>query len=508
MVKFDSIIRPDEMNIKKWILTILCFAANCTFLFSKDYSVLSYGAISDGKTLCTESIQSAIDAAYVEGGGRVIIPKGSFLTGSIILKSNVELHLENNALLLGSTQPNDYIKLNFWKALILADSAENLSISGKGTIEGQGAQLALNIDSLFYVGQIDSAMYSLSERRPKEPMRPQLIELRNCKRINISGITLKNAAAWVQTYHLCQDLVIDHIKVESDAYWNNDGIDIVDCKNVKITNCNINSSDDGICIKSVPYKGYEKAFCDSIYIANCIIRSSASAIKFGSWSYTGFRNVKIENIKVYDTFRSAIAIEVVQGGFLENVEINDISAKNTGNAIFIRLGKMTKKIGPGSLKNVSIKNVKVKIPFKRPDYQYNIRGPELPFFHNTFPASITGIPSQSIDNLRLENIKISYPGRGNKAYAYAPLSRLDDIPEKENAYPEFSMFGELPAWGFYVRHVNGISFSDIEIKIRKGDYRPAFVFDDVQGLKLNDIQIKGDKKANKIIYHNSESRRK
>ncbi len=491
------------MKLKQLFITILLLTF-VTSLFSKDYNILSYGAIADGKSNSTEAIQVAINQAHSDGGGRVVIPKGQFLSGSIVLKSGVELHLEKKAILYGSTNPNDYFKLNFWKALILADSANNITVSGKGTIDGQGAQLALNIDSLFYIGQIDSSMYSLKERRPKAPMRPQIIELRNCKNVSIKGVTLKNAACWVQTYHMCNALTIDNIRVESDAYWNNDGIDIVDCKNVRITNCFINASDDGICLKSVPYKGYETAYCDSIYIANCIIRSSASAIKFGTWSYTGFKNISIENIKVYNTFRSAIALEVVQGGFLENVSIYNIKAVNTGNAIFIRLGNAAPSLGPGTIKNVRIKNVKVSVPFLRPDYKYEIRGPELPFFHNIFPASITGIPGHSLENITLENIKITYPGKGNKAYAYSSLSRLKDVPEKEAEYPEFSMFGELPAWGFYVRHVNGLNLINIKVKIKKPDYRPAFVFDDVQKLNLEGIEIKGDKKKNRIVYRDTK----
>ena len=123
---------------------------------------------------------------------------------------------------------------------------------------------------------------------------------------------MRNAAAWVQTYDQCKNLHVDSITIDSRAFWNNDGIDIQDSHNVRITNCMINSSDDGICLKSQSADHY----CDSIYIANCTVRSSASAIKFGTVSHGGFKNVTIENIKIYDTFRSAVAIECVDGGIL------------------------------------------------------------------------------------------------------------------------------------------------------------------------------------------------
>jgi polygalacturonase len=460
-----------------------------------ELNILAFGAKGDGITLNTAAIQSAIDDLASKGGGRLIIPEGQFLSGSIILKSGVELHLQQNAVLLGSTNPYHYKGLNRWKALILADGQTNIAISGKGTIDGQGRRLALNADSLYYIGEMDAKYYNLRRKRPNEYFRPQNIELVKCKNISITGITIKNAACWVQTYDLCQNLVIDSIRVESDAYWNNDGIDISDCKNVRITNCFVNSADDGICLKSHATDHWN----DSVYIANCTVRSSASAIKFGTASTGGFKNVKIENIKVYDTFRSAIAIESVDGGTLENIDINNIIATNTGNAIFIRLGHRNTDEKVGVLRNVSIRNVKVEIPFDRPDKSYDLRGPELPFFHNPFPCSIAGIPGHPVENVSLENIEITFPGRGNDGMAIIPLNRLKDIPEVEDEYPEFSMFGELPAWAFYVRHVKGLNMKNISVKAEAKDYRPAFVFDDIERLKLEEIRISEDDYDPQII---------
>jgi polygalacturonase len=218
--------------------------------------------------------------------------------------------------------------------------------------------------------------------RPSETARPKIINFSECENVTVQGVTIKNSACWVQTYELCNNLVIDQVSVESRAFWNNDGMDITDCRNVRITNCDINSADDGICLKSY-YPGY---FNDSIYIANCYIRSSASAIKFGTASVGGFKNVVIDNITVKDTYRSAIAIESVDGGFIENVQVSNITAVNTGNAIFVRLGHRAGET-PGTVKNISFKNIKVQVPFGRPDEAYDMRGPELPFFHNQFPSA-------------------------------------------------------------------------------------------------------------------------
>ena len=281
---------------------ITCFSILSSILLpAQDYNILDFGSKPDGITINTQSIQSAIDAANKNGGGRVIIPAGKFLSGSIVLKSNVELHLLKGAVLLGSTEFNHYFKIKRLYSLILADSQHHIAITGEGEIDGQGRKLALHVDSLFHAGQIDSSYYNFVEMRPNYHVRPHLIEFVDCQHIQVRNVTLKNAAFWVQTHDRCENIIIDSVHTDSDAYWNNDGIDIQDCKNVRITNCFVNAADDGICLKSQS----PDHFCDSIYIANCTVRSSASAIKFGTVSHGGFKNITIENIKVYDTFRSA-----------------------------------------------------------------------------------------------------------------------------------------------------------------------------------------------------------
>jgi polygalacturonase len=483
------------------VLAIVCsFSINVKAIdqskAKKEFNILKYGAIADGKTLNTQAIQNAIDAAAkLKLGGIVVFPKGQFLSGSIELKSNVDLYLADGAVLLGSTNPNDYVSVNSEDrpkspktddnthlGLILAHNTSNTKLYGEGTIDGQGRELALNIDSLHHAGiKIDP---NYGNNRPNETVRPKLFSFSMCKEVKIEDLNIKSSAGWGLSFELCDDLTIDKIKLTNRAFWNNDGMDITDCTNVKITNCDVNSADDGICLKSY-YPGY---FNDKIYIANCTIRSSASAIKFGTASYGGFKNVTIENINIFDTFRSAIAIESVDGGQIENIKVQNIVAKNTGNSIFIRLGHRGGE-KPGSIKNVLIKDLKVQIPFGRPDIDYDLRGPEVPYFHNPFPASITGIPGYDVENVIIENLEITYPGRSSKGMAYMPLNRLNDVAEKIKNYPEFDMFGELPAWAFYVRHVKGLELKNITLKLDNEDFRPAFVFDDLKDLKMENIDL-------------------
>ncbi len=479
----------------------------------KQFNILRYGAVADGKILNTNAIQNAINAAnQLKAGGIIVFPEGKFLTGSIEMRSNVDLYFSDGAVLLGSTNPADYIAMdsegrphspknddNSQLALILAHNANNVKLYGQGKIDGQGRELALNIDSLHHAGIKIDPNYSYQEMRPNERVRPKLFRFSQCKQVKIEDLNIQSSACWGLSFELCTDLTIDKIKLTNRAFWNNDGMDITDCTNVRITNCNVNSADDGICLKSY-YPGYNN---DHIYIANCTIRSSASAIKFGTASYGGFKNITIENIHIFDTFRSAIAIESVDGGIIENIKVQNIVAKNTGNAIFIRLGHRDGE-KPGIIKNVLIKDAKVQIPFGRPDIDYDLRGPEVPFFHNAFPASMTGIPGNPVENVVIENLEISYPGRASKGMAYLPLSRLKQVPENIKRYPEFDMFRELPAWGFYVRHVNGLQFKNVTLKLDNDDFRPAFVFDDVRDLKMENIDLPVSAKKQIILSQSAD----
>ncbi len=448
----------------------------------KDFVITDFGAVADGKTLNTKAIQAAIDKVSERGKGRVVVPYGKFLTGTISLKNNVELHLEEGATILGSTDIWNYYSDWWRKGLIVADSQSNILISGKGTIDGQGMKLGLAIDSLHHTGELVDEHYNEVMKRPGN--RAHIIQISRCKNVKVSGVNIKNSSYWTSSYRECDGLEIDSIRLESDAYYNNDGIDILDCKNVRVTNNSINSHDDGICLKSE----VEDLLCENIYIANNKIRSSASAIKFGTSSTGGFKNITIENIVVYDTYRSALALEVVDGGTMENVTATNITAINSGCGIFIKLGQRRTDRETGTLKNIKIKDVFVQVSLD-PDKEYNMKGPKLGFFHNTIPASITGIPGHYVENVSLENIEFSYPGDAYKGDAYMPLWRLDDVPEKEHDYPEFSMFGELPSWGLYVRHAHGLTMKNVRMSLRDDDFRPAYVFDDVTNLSFQGGEI-------------------
>lgn len=462
-----------------FILILLCLYTN-----AQVYNIKDYGAVAGGQTLNSAAIQKAIDAASAKGGGKVVVPAGVFLTGTVRLKSGVELSLAKDAVLLGSTNLSDYEKNDRWYALVLVDKQTNIAITGYGTIDGQGKALALNVKKLVKNGSI---IDPLKLDRPDEKFRPQLIEIQNSTGVKIQHITLKNSSCWVETYNKCTDLVIDSIQVQSTAYWNNDGMDIVDCNKVTIKNCNINAADDGICLKSSD----PTSACDNIVVTNCKVRSSASAVKFGTASLGGFRHISIDHIDIHDTYRNAVSLEIVDGGTMEDINVSNINARNTGGAIFIRLGHRRQEVKPGVIRGIHIKNVNVEIPKGKPDTGYDTAGPpeEDIYPHNLLPMEVVGLPGYDVQDVTLENINVTFGGGANKKHAYVSLDSLAAVPEREKDYPEFSMFGELPAWGLYARHANGLRLKNVTVKYVEKDFRPAIVLDDVKQPQINGLTV-------------------
>ena len=222
---------------KKYLVFLLLLFITGLPNAQQNFLITSYGAKGDGKTINTTAIQKAIDAA-AQKGGKVVVTKGAFVTGPIALKSGVELHLEKETVLLGSTNRLDY-GAEEAKPLISAVGAKNISITGHGTIDGRGKEVVDNLIVQLAAGKMHDRQWPL--KAPREENRPQIINFKECNNVTVHGVTIKNSAAWVQSYVRCNGVVVDSITVQSTAYWNNDGIDIVNSKNVSITNCNINA---------------------------------------------------------------------------------------------------------------------------------------------------------------------------------------------------------------------------------------------------------------------------
>ena len=409
----------------------------------------------------------------------MVFGAGVYLTGDLHLKSGVTLQLDEGATLLGSTNPFDYDRQNTpfdngrksCLALILGLNQHDIGITGKGIIDGQGKALVANISGMIKKGLIKDP----SATKPGEDSRPMIISLYGCDSVTVRNISLKNSACWVECYNQCKDVTVDSISVNSKAFSNNDGIDIVDCENFKLTNSSFVEDDDCICLKSLDPSKSD----DNILIENNSMHDGANGIKIGTASHGAFRNIKILNNKVYDSYRSAIALEAVDGGVIENIEVNNLVATGVGNGIFIRLGERQPN-HQSTIKNVTISNVSINNGIKK--------GWE----NGSAPAIlIAGLPGQLVSGITLDHISINTLGAADAASYKMSGRNLTEVPENPKVYPEYDMFGELPSWGIYIRHAKDIKFNNVSLTSTKKDFRNAVVLDDAHDCIFKEMKITG-----------------
>ena len=432
---------------------------------AKVFNIKSYGAIGDGVAMETEAIQKTIDACHEAGGGIVWVPAGDFQIGTIWLKSNITLSLDYGASLLGSQKIADYKTEGLSnpreggpRCLIYAENASNIVIEGLGVIDGRGTP---------------EFFPRIRSRGRETSKRPRLLRMVNCDQLTFSGVTYKRPAFWGLHLIDCRNIHFNAVTVRfRNNGYNNDGLDLDGCENVLIENCDIDSGDDAICLKS------SKNPCRNIVVRGSKVTSNTAPLKFGTSSRGGFIDVSVTNCYFYNSPMGAIKLLLVDGGRLENVNISRIVMKDVGNPIFIRLGnrgrtytKRTRQkqgadVQPEGVRVGTLKNVHIR------DLVAEVTGRDK---SRSGPIMITGIPGHYVEDVVLENIKISYPGGGTQDDA----ERV--VPEDIARYPEQFFFGVLPSWGAYIRHARNIEFINVELKTRTKDARQKMYIEDVEG---------------------------
>ena len=448
------------------------------------FRVTDFGAVGDGQALDTKAIQTAIDACSSQGGGTVQFPAGRYLTGTFYLKDHVRILLDAGAVVLGSTDLEDYpIAINGFpsrtdrycvRALIRGEGLSNIAITGRGTIDGQGSAFRDNRVSGPDWEKLVSGFDGTDRYRPNEAFinRPFLIQLVSCRDVLVEGVNLRHSAMWMQHYLNCDFVTIRGISVLNHGCRNNDMIDIDCCRNVTVADCFGDSDDDALTLKSTANRPTE-----NVVISNCILRSHCNAIKAGTESSGGFKNIAISNCVIQRSSISegltgrpeglaGIALEIVDGGVLERVTISNMVIEETSAPIFMRLGNRARPFTqdgprppPGTFRDVSISNVVATGAGKT-------------------GCSIVGIPGHPIHGVSISNVRIVFDGGGTREDGDA------QAPERAEGYPESTMFGVLPAYGFFCRHVEGLSFRDVELNYGEPELRPALVCDDVRRLTL------------------------
>jgi polygalacturonase len=469
--------------------------------------VRAHGARGNGTTLDGDAINRAIEAAEANGGGTVYFPSGQYLSYSIRLKSSVALFLDQGAVIVAAEPPadgqgggydepeprqdweeyQDYGHNHWHNSLIWGENLHDISIYGPGRIWGRGL-----------VRSNDPTSHNPNERRVNG-VGNKTISLKNCHNVQLRNFQILEGGWFGILATGVDNFILDGLSIDT----NRDGMDIDCCRNVRVSNCAVNSPwDDAIVPKSSYALGYARA-TENLEIVNCYVTGAyqlgsmldgtwkkfdegarvphTGRIKLGTESNGGFKNITISNC-VFDGCQG-LALETVDGALLEDVTITNITMRDIVSApIFMRLGSRLR--GPkestktGTLQRVKLGNIVSSNAASR------------------LGCIISGVPGFEIRDLTLQDIFLQHRGGGTSEQAGMTP------PEDEPKYPEPNMFGDMPSQGLYLRHVKNVSLRDIEVVALNEDARPAIVLQNVEGADL--FHIKTPENAPVLRMHDSK----
>jgi len=441
---------------------------------SHEYNVADFGATGDGKHSDAGAIQRAIDTCSAQGGGTVFLPKGDYLSTTLILKSNVTLYLAAEARILATGNVEDYKP---YGCILYAKEAQHIALAGPGVVDGRGEGVP---------GECGSSTCD----------RYKIIHFERCRDIVITGVMLKDSAFWCTHLSECEEVRIEGVKVHSFVNANNDGFDIDSCQNVFISNCHLHCGDDAIALKT-----NSTAPCKNITVTNCVLSTRWAAFRFGPESRGNFENIAVSNCAIHDTFGCGIKLQMNEGAQMKNIVFNNLVMENVTGPISLRLANWVSGLIPregnenrpiGIFQNVLFNNIRAQVAANAQ--------PELHNGGKPYPGeeksciSITGLPGHPVEGIALSNIRITFPGGGT-----AEEAARRSVPDLPATYPEYFMFGVLPAHGLYAHHVKDLVLSNVRFDLASPDMRPAIVCDDVDDLDLSDFQAEGNEKADSLV---------
>ena len=473
------------------------------------FNVREFGAKGDGVTVDTAAINRAIDAAASAGGGSVVFPAGTYLSYSIHLKSLVTLVLANGSVILGADTPEggggnsydlaepnerwdkyqDYGHSHFHNSLIWGEDLHDIGITGPGLIWGKGLSRGEGPGPV----------------AEKPGVANKAIALKSCHNVLLRDFSILHGGMFGILATGVDNLTIDNLMIDTQR----DGMDIDCCRNVRISNCSVNSPwDDAICLKSSfalgPGRSTEMVTISDCYVTGIYEEGSLidgtyrrfpdnaevdrnGRIKLGTESNGGFKNIAISNCLFEGCF--GLAIISVDGAIVEDVSVSNIAMHDIiGAPIFIRLGSRTRApegTPVGAIRRISISNI-VCSETKSHGSRWTEFAPSASAALRSATVAcsvITGVPEHAIEDVQINNVVVRHPGGGMEHDAATQL------PEKEAEYPEPTMFGTTPAHGFFIRHVKGIEITQLKLQTSAVDRRPAFVLNDVEDADFSQLKL-------------------
>jgi hypothetical protein len=447
------------------------------------FNVRDHGAKGDGKTLDTAAVQAAIDACASERGGTVLIPAGDFLVGTVELKSNVTLHIAAAGRLLGSGNPADFSAgkgippSNGNVVLLYAVDAENVTVEGRGAIDGQGDK--------FFTGHGDNTGPG-QNRAQGYTERPHLCVFYRCRNLLMRDVFLTRSAYHCTRILECSYVRLDGVRIHNRVNMNNDGFHLNSNQHVHIVNCNVACQDDACALF-----GSNKF----VTVTNCTFSTRWSIFRFGGGQA---ENITISNCVIYDTFGCVIKARVGANSRLENISFSNLVMTNVTGPISIGLDS-TRRGGPsatpaakGIVRNVSFNGIRATVVAEGRQYA------DMAWKQNYRPGetrtciTLNGAHGDDcLEGITFDDVHVTYSGGGT-----AEEAGRRDIPQMAGEYFEL---GTLPAYGLWARNVRGLTLNNIRLEVAEPDLRPALVFDHVEDAAVNLLSAQGNRQAESVL---------
>jgi len=433
-----------------------------------------FGAKGDGIAKDTRAVQAAFDAAHAQGGGTVFFPPGTYLCGTLRLRSRVAVQVGAGATLKGSPEKADYefMQPKVWsridtppfRAFIYGEDLEEITLCGDGTIDGGG----------------QSPEFKVEPASESSDDRPFCLHIVNCRRVTVRDLRMQNSAFWMQRYFECDDVRITGIRNFNHATFNNDGIDIDSSRNVTISDCIFDTSDDALCLKS---EG--RSITRNVVVTNCIVSSHASAIKLGTGSVGGFENVTVSNCVIRPSQSkvnvhpaavwgglTGIDLCAVDGGTLQHCIFSNIIMQGVESPFSLRLGNRNSTTIDSNYANKDQPRPDEKISILQHILFENIDARDL----GPFTSPITGFEGHPIRDITFRTITLRNSRPPNPEEQAKPYER------NTRSYPGSRSHGHIPSSGFFFDWVEGLNLQNIRVYPAEGDARPAYEFRNVKDL--------------------------